>query len=327
MPELVDLPPELQKEIIEFERRQEGQDYFTQLGLRPGASADEVKRTFLELSKRYHPDRFGGKNLGSFRARIERIFRRVSEAHTVLTHPERRAAYLREHPELAGAAPAAARPPSPAPTPAAPRPPSPAPTPVAPSPMDEARRAERQSRLTRHPYLAHTHRVTELLTRGKAALERGDFDQATKDLNQALAVDSKNREASTLLGEVRRRNDAQRGQREFEQGLEQEKQSDLSSALESYRKACGLDPQHAEAAFRAARVSRVLGVDWNEQRIHAQRAVDLAPDRVPQRLLLAQVLLEGKAGNIAKRHLEEVLKLDPKNAEATALMRKARWPF
>ncbi|SEN01561.1 Tetratricopeptide repeat-containing protein [Stigmatella aurantiaca] len=320
MPELVDLPPELQKEIIEFERKQEGQDYFTQLGLRPGAPADEVKQAFLELSKRYHPDRFGGKNLGTFRARIERIFRRVSEAHTVLTHPERRAAYLREHPQLSGAAPVSpARPPSPAPTPAPPA--------AAPSPLDEARRAERQSRLSRHPYLAHTHRVTDLLTRGKAALERGDFEQATKDLNQALAVDAKNREASTLLGEVRRRNDAQRGQREFEQGLELEKQGNLSSALEFYRKACGLDSQHAEAAFRAARASRTLGVDWNEQRVHAQRAVDLAPDRIPQRLLLAQVLMDGKAGNIAKRHLEEVLKLDPKNAEASALLRKARWPF
>ncbi|SEU33151.1 J domain-containing protein [Stigmatella erecta] len=323
MPELVDLPPELQKEIIEFERKQEGQDYFTQLGLRPGAPADEVKQAFLELSKRYHPDRFGGKNLGTFRARIERIFRRVSEAHTVLTHPERRAAYLREHPQLSGAA---ARPPSPAPTPASTARPSPTPA-AAPSPLDEARRAERQSRLSRHPYLAPTHRVTELLTRGKAALDRGDFEQAIKDLNQALSVDAKNREASTLLGEVRRRNDAQRGQREFEQGLELEKQGNLASALESYRKTCGLDAQHAEAAFRAARVSRTLGVDWNEQRVHAQRAVDLAPDRVPQRLLLAQVLIEGKAGNLAKRHLEEVLKLDPKNAEAGALLRKARWPF
>jgi curved DNA-binding protein CbpA len=317
MPELVDLPPELQKEIIDFERKQEGQDYFTQLGLRPGAPADEVKRAFLELAKRYHPDRFSGKNLGTFRARIERIFRRVSDAHAILTHPERRAAYLREHPELSGAAPA--RPASPAPTPASP--------PAAPSPMDEARRAERQSRLSRHPYLAPTHRVTELLTRGKAALERGDFDQATKDLNQALGVDSKNREASTLLAEVRRRNDAQRGQREFEQGQEMEKQGNLTSALEFYRKACGLDSQHAEAAFRAARVSRTLGVDWNEQRVHAQRAVDLAPDRVPQRMLLAQVLIEGKAGNLAKRHLEEVLKLDPRNTEASALLRKARWPF
>ncbi|ADO72849.1 J domain-containing protein [Stigmatella aurantiaca] len=319
MPELVDLEPELQRDIIEFERKQEGQDYFTQLGLRPGASIDEVKRAFLELSKRYHPDRFGGKNLGSFRARIERIFRRVSEAHTVLTQPERRAAYLREHPQLSGTPPApSVRPPSapPTPSPAAP-----------PSPQDEERRAERQSRLTRHPYLARTHRLTELLTRGKAALDRGDFEQATKDLNQALAVDSKNREASTLLGEVRRRNEAQRGKRDFEQGLEAEKQQNLPSALEFYRKACSLDPQHAEAAFRAARVSRALGADWNEQRVHAQRAVELAPDRIPQRLLLAQILLDGKAGNIAKRHLEEVLKLDPKNAEASALLRKARWPF
>lgn len=313
MPELVDLEPERQKEIIELEKAQEGQDYFALLGVKPGASMDEVKQAFTDFSKRYHPDRFGGMNLGTFRARIERIYRRVSEAYSVLSQPERRAAYLK--------AQAAQRPSTPPPAVAAPA--------VVHAPLkgDEERRPERQARLARHPYLAHTHRVTDLLARGKAAMSKGDFERAYADLNQAMNLDPKNREATQLLGEVRKKHDEQRAKGELERGIELEKQQDLPKALEAYRKASTLDPQNGEAAFRAAKLAKVLGLDWNEVRMHAQRAVDLAPDKVPQRLFLAHVLLEGKAGNLAKRHLQEVLKLDPRNAEANALLRKSRWPF
>jgi curved DNA-binding protein CbpA len=314
MPELVDLDPERQRQIIELERAQEGQDYFALLGVERGASAEVVKQAYLEFAKRYHPDRFGGINLGSFRARIERIYRRVSEAYQVLSDPGRREAYLKANPQLR----------SPTPPPAA------APGPVVPDePLrgDEERRPERQARLARHPYLARTHRLTDLLVRGKAAMARGDFEQAYADLNQMVNLDPKNREAAALLAEVRKKHDEQRAKAELQRGIDLEKQHDLQKALEAYRKASTMDPHNADAAFRAARVGKALGADWNEVRIHAQRAVDLSPTGVPQRLLLAQVLLDNKAGNLAKRYLQEVLKLDPKNAEASALLRKSRWPF
>jgi curved DNA-binding protein CbpA len=313
MPELVDLSPERQKEIIDLEKAQEGKDYFALLGLRPGASIEEVKQAFVEAALRHHPDRYGGMNLGSFRARIERIFRRILEAHSVLSQPEKREAYLRAHPHLRGGVAAVAA----------------APAMAAEEPLagDEERRAERQARLTRHPYLARTHRLTELMARGKAAVARGDFERAYADLNQLVNLDPKNREATVMLAEVRKKHDEQRSKLELQRGSELERQQELSKALECYRKASSLDPQNAEAAFRAAKTARALGQDWNEVRVYAQRAVDAAPDKVPHRLLLAHVLMEGKATHLARRHLEAVLKLDPKNAEATALMRKSRWPF
>jgi curved DNA-binding protein CbpA len=313
MPELVDLEPARQQEIIELEKAQEGKDYFFLLGLPPGSPIEEVKRAFLDFALKYHPDRYAGLNLGSFRARIERIFRRVSEAHSVLSNPEKREAYLRTNPRLRGAT-----------TP----PPAAGPSiPDEPLPGDEQRRAERQERLTRHPYLARTHRLTELMARSKAAIAKGDFEQAYAALNQVVSLDPKNREASGMLADVRKKHDEQRAKQEMQRGLDMEKQQDLSKALDSFKKASSLDPHNAEAAFRAAKLSKALGLDWNEIRVHAQRAVDIAPDMVAYRLLLAQVYLEGKAGNLAKRHLEAVLKLDPKNAEATALLRKSRWPF
>jgi len=313
MPELVDLEPARQKEIIDLEKAQEGKDYFALLGLRPGAPIDEVKQAFVDFALRYHPDRYSGLNLGSFRARIERIFRRVLEAHTVLSNPEKREAYLRTHPKLRGGA--------------APAPASVSSVPEEPLAGDEERRSERQERLSRHPYLARTHRLTELMARSKAAIAKGDFEQAYAALNQLVSLDPKNREATLMLADVRKKHDEQRAKAEMQRGLELEKQQDLAKALDCFKKASSLDPQNAEVAYRAARLGKLLGLDWNEIRIHAQRAVDMAPDMVAYRLLLAQVFMDGKAGNLAKRHLEAILKVDPKNAEATALLRKSRWPF
>jgi tetratricopeptide (TPR) repeat protein len=270
-----------------------------------------VKQAFIEAALKYHPDRYAGMNLGTFRARIERIFRRISEAHSVLSNPEKREAYLRANPKLRVAVAAVAA----------------SAQPEEPVAGDEERRAERQARLTRHPYLARTHRLTELMTRSKAAIARGDFEKAFADLNQVATLDPKNREAQTMLADVRKKHDEQRSKLEMQRGMDLEKQQDLPKALECFRKASSLDPQHAEAAFKAAKLAKALGLEWNEIRLHAQRAVDVSPDMVAYRLLLAQVLLEGKAGNLAKRHLEAVLKLDPKNPEATALLRKSRWPF
>lgn len=313
MPELVDLDPARQKEIIDLEKAQEGQDHFALLGLKPGAPPEDVKQAFLEAALRYHPDRYAGMNLGSFRARIERIFRRISDAHSVLSNPEKREAYLRANPRLRGGIASAAA--------------SVSSGPDVPLVGDEERRSERQARLSRHPYLARTHRLTELMTRSKAAIARGDFEKAFADLNQLSNLDPKNREAAGMLAEVRKKHDEQRAKIEMQRGVDLESQQDLPKALECYRKASSLDPQNSEAAFRAAKTAKTLGLEWNEIRVHAQRAVDAAPDTVAYRLLLAQVLLEGKAGNLAKRHLEAILKLEPKNAEATALLRKSRWPF
>jgi curved DNA-binding protein CbpA len=313
MPELVDLDPARQKEIIDLEKAQEGKDHFALLGLKPGAPVEDVKQAFLEAALRYHPDRYAGMNLGSFRARIERIFRRISDAHSVLINPEKREAYLRANPRLRGGIASAAAAVSSGPD--------------VPLVGDEERRSERQERLSRHPYLARTHRLTELMTRSKAAIARGDFEKAFADLNQLVTLDPKNREAAGMLADVRKKHDEQRAKIEMQRGVELEAQHDLPKALECYRKASSLDPQNSEVAFRAAKTAKTLGLEWNEIRVHAQRAVDTAPDTVAYRLLLAQVLLEGKAGNLAKRHLEAVLKLDPKNAEATALLRKSRWPF
>ena len=71
--EEVDLEPERKREILELERSMGGLDHFAVLGVRPGATPAEVKQAYYNASRRFHPDRYFGKNLGSYRARVERI--------------------------------------------------------------------------------------------------------------------------------------------------------------------------------------------------------------------------------------------------------------
>jgi curved DNA-binding protein len=61
-------------------------DYYDVLGVTRGAEADEVKRAYRKLARKYHPDVSKEKN-------AENKFKEVQEAYEVLRDPEKRAAY------------------------------------------------------------------------------------------------------------------------------------------------------------------------------------------------------------------------------------------
>lgn len=62
--------------------------YYGLLGLHPAVSGIEIRRSYRELSKRYHPDT---TNLPPAIAKIK--FQELNEAYATLSNPERRLAY------------------------------------------------------------------------------------------------------------------------------------------------------------------------------------------------------------------------------------------
>jgi curved DNA-binding protein len=62
-------------------------DYYAILGLNKTANADEIKKTFRKLARKYHPD----MNPGNKEA--EARFKEVNEAYEVLSDPEKRKKY------------------------------------------------------------------------------------------------------------------------------------------------------------------------------------------------------------------------------------------
>jgi curved DNA-binding protein len=65
------------------------QDYYTTLGVPRTASADDIKRAYRKLAKEWHPD----KHKVDRRVEAERRFAAISEAHEVLSDPEKRKRY------------------------------------------------------------------------------------------------------------------------------------------------------------------------------------------------------------------------------------------
>jgi tetratricopeptide (TPR) repeat protein len=64
-------------------------DPWALLGVPQGSDAKVLKRTYFKLSKDIHPDRYYGKQLGSFAERLSTIFEAVSRAYARLTSPEK----------------------------------------------------------------------------------------------------------------------------------------------------------------------------------------------------------------------------------------------
>ena len=63
-------------------------DYYEVLGINKNASADEIKRAYRKMAKKYHPD-------VNKSADAEEKFKEVNEAYEVLSDPDKKAAYDR----------------------------------------------------------------------------------------------------------------------------------------------------------------------------------------------------------------------------------------
>jgi curved DNA-binding protein CbpA len=311
----VELDPQRKRDILELEAALDRMNHFEVLGLEPGASEAEVKKAYHEASLRYHPDRYFQKQLGSFRGRIERIFKRLTEASSTLTDPKRRKEYQRMHPELFRPPPSPSAPPSEPETPRAPM-----------TPEQAARAEERRRRLIQHPYLAKAARFGQFFARGKVELEKGDYHKASTDLQMASAVAPDRKEVKSLLDEARRKDHMTRGEREAKRGKEAESNGDLQSAANSYCAASDFDQQNASLAEKAATTLQRIG-EVKRARIYAHRAMMLDPTNVNYRLQLAGLLLEAGMKKAAKAELEEALKIQPENPEAKKQLKKLRWSF
>jgi molecular chaperone DnaJ len=62
-------------------------DFYAVLGVKPEASADEIKKGYRKLARQHHPDANAGD------ANAERRFKEIGEAYAVLSDPEQRQQY------------------------------------------------------------------------------------------------------------------------------------------------------------------------------------------------------------------------------------------
>ena len=85
----------LRTELAQMAARLRGKNYFEVLGVPESVSDDGVRRAYVELAKKTHPDRYSNAS-DAVRRLSEEIFGLVSKAHETLSESRRRTEYLLE---------------------------------------------------------------------------------------------------------------------------------------------------------------------------------------------------------------------------------------
>ncbi|MBN8616167.1 MAG: DnaJ domain-containing protein, partial [Deltaproteobacteria bacterium] len=89
----IDLSEDRRKKIDDLYVVVDLLDHYQVLGIERDADRAKVKASYFELSKQFHPDTAFRKNVGSYRQKMEVIFKRLTEAYDVLSKKKAREEY------------------------------------------------------------------------------------------------------------------------------------------------------------------------------------------------------------------------------------------
>lgn len=91
--EEADLTLDRKHEILEAYYSLDEASHYELLKVSPRADKKAIKAAYFQIVNVFHPDRYFGKRLGSFKAKLEQVFARLTEAQDVLTRQASRDEY------------------------------------------------------------------------------------------------------------------------------------------------------------------------------------------------------------------------------------------
>jgi curved DNA-binding protein CbpA len=290
----LDLPIEIQERILAFEDRL-GLPYHEVLGVSADADAKVVKRAYFKLSREFHPDRYFRRNVGSFGGSLERIFRKLLEAHEMLSDPMARAEMQRSL-ESGGseAARAAAARPSTA----------------------ELQRRLRSFGAHARALLARRQKAKHYFETGMAAFRAERWLEAAASVRLAIAFDPGNEAYREAFGEVQQRAHEERAKQLVREGDGALEVGDSERALHAFEEALHFRPHDAELYHRTAWLGWRSGTCLRRAKELALGACELDPDVAAYRRTLGQIYKAAGLGANARRELRRAVELDPGDAEA-----------
>jgi curved DNA-binding protein CbpA len=378
----VEIDEGLQEKILQTFKKVDRLNHYELLGVAMNAERAEIRRAYFALSKAFHPDSYYGKRLGSFKAKMEVIFRKVTDAYEVLGRQQKREAYdhylnrsivvssaeqkinrVEERAEAMSKAltraPIAERQAAPVDVLGASQDwqPSQAPAEMPSSLVPgtpEHQRMERKRELLERKLrgrsmsrpkksgsvrsmpaptakvgaktvlrdLTRSLKRTAGLTGGvdraehhietaRMAEAKGDLAAAATALRMAITLDSSRADVQEQYRQVNSHLRVQLLDIHRQQATYEEDNNLWSAASISWAKVAEAAPEDPIAPRRAARALLSAGGDLRKARDFAQRSLDLAPDSLEARLLLARIYIQAGMDNSAAKELDEAAKLDP----------------
>jgi curved DNA-binding protein CbpA len=81
------------RQILDLYYRLDQLDHYQLFGIDPSADKKTIKAAYFEVVNVFHPDRYFGKKVGSFKPKLEKVFARLSESYDVLSRSQSRSEY------------------------------------------------------------------------------------------------------------------------------------------------------------------------------------------------------------------------------------------
>lgn len=154
-------------------------------------------------------------------------------------------------------------------------------------------------------------RAERHIDNARIAEAHGDLAAAAASLRMAIALDSNSR---GLQEQYRRVNSNLRVELldiHREQAKYEEENNLWAAASISWAKVAEAAPDDPEAPRRAAKALMTAGGDLRKARDFAQQSLELKPDSLDTRLLLARIYIDAGMDQSAAKELTEAAKLDP----------------
>jgi curved DNA-binding protein CbpA len=298
--EEVDLDEETKKKILYYHTTMHDQTHYEMLRVGRRAEAKEIKRAYFKVSREFHPDSFFRKNLGSYKQKIEAIFKRISQAYEVLGNQQKREAYEKT-------------------------------LPYEPTPEEiEAQRQvalqqerakklrqERRQRLLKHsPVVARKGKARNHYEDAKVYAEQREYTKAANSIKLALTLDPKNETYQQLLDEVVPRANEIRSENEYRRGRMEESMGRIEEAIAAYLRAIEANPNDARSLHRAAFLLYELRRDLRRALTFSRKANQLEQDNPESLLVLAKLYAELDMKKNAIREYTRYLVLNPLDERA-----------
>lgn len=326
MHEAVDLTPAQKKRILFVEMQLPQWNHYALLGLKRTATATDVKKGYFKASKEFHPDAYFRKNLGSYKPRIDKIFRKMKAAYDVLNDAKKRAEYdatvdpadftPEEQKEIEKEARARR-------------------VVLAQKQQEldaqqkhadrDARNAERlrEKRLKHNPMLDRLKRSRDLLELAEQSLKLGKpvdaarharlaKEYAPQDANVAAAAEPYLVEGATERGRAL--------VRKAEQHLVM---TDHNGAIDLVTEAVEVAPRDAQTLQLACKLSVRLGLDRQAMK-YAQKATEIAPEQAVGWQLLLELSESAESWHTAVRAAEKLMVLNPKEPHLKDRLKQAK---
>jgi curved DNA-binding protein CbpA len=305
----LELPVDIQEQILAFDQKLEGASYFEILGVSREADVRAVKRAYFELSKLFHPDRYFGRRTGDFAPRLDRIFKKVAIAYELLMDPTTRSEVERS---LAAAPP-----------PPEPRVEDPSAPPRKLTKRETLDRLRRQFRIPEKILAERRFKARQFNEAARVSRHQQKWNEAASSIRLAIAFDPWTDEYKEDFAQIQAEVNQLRAAKLLEEASGAMDSSSAHKALQLLEEAMGYRPGDAEVHVQAARVACEIG-DFERANEYAERACELAPDSASYMAVLARSQRGQGLRQKAKKTLEAASKLDPHDEVVGAELRRLR---